>query len=183
MTAVTTRAQQAPEPAPALPSTQAPDLQVRPDTVRVPWDRVRFSGPEPAEPDEEGVGSDGQESEPGTSSATNHHAEPEPTSWAATLVRAAVEVLKGQRPAAQLIRWVDADLWAALDRRARLGVQVDGRPGRPAPVRVRRVHGCPLNTAVWECSVVIDDGGRVRAVALRLERLRGRWCATALTIG
>lgn len=107
---------------------------------------------------------------------------PEPSAWAATLVRAAVEVLKGHRSAAQLIRWLEADLWAALSRHAQLGVQV-GRALDAAPVRVRRVHGCAITTTAWEGSVVIDDGGRTRAVALRLEVVRGRWCATALTIG
>lgn len=172
MTAVVTRMHQGPEPVPAVPPGPADAFRVRPDAERPATDQGPQGRPHaPAEPHP-----------PGQAPAAGRGL-PEPTIWAATLVRAVVETLKGHRPAAQLIRWVDADLWTTLDRRARLGAHGTGPDRRPAPVRVRRVHGCALGTGVWECSVVIDDGGRMRAVALRLEQLRGRWCATALQIG
>lgn len=156
----------------------APPLRVRAGNRT--WDPVRFTGPErsaeepgPVEKSTEGTDSD----RPDTARL------PDPASWAATLVRAAVEVLKGRRPAAQLVRWFEADLWAVLARRAQIGVQAAPGTARPAPVRVRRVHGCPITDGIWEGSVILNDGERTRAVALRLEVLRGRWCATALTIG
>ncbi|MGC0249701.1 Rv3235 family protein [Pseudactinotalea sp. Z1748] len=174
MTAVGTRRSRNPEPVTALPPRRARELRVRPDPVRAQWDRVRFTGPQRESAGDAPAGSD---------AGSGHTDLPDPASWAATLARATVEVLQGQRPPAQLIRWMDADLWAALNRRALLGVQVAGRPDRPAQVRPRRVHGCAVSATTWEFSVVLHDGDRMRAVALRLEVLRGRWCATALSIG
>lgn len=163
-----------PSPTPATPAT----LPIRPITSPRRWDPVRFDGPQFPSALDEGEPRDSD----GTTPPVDPADLPEPSAWSATLVRAAVEVLKGHRSAAQLIRWLEADLWAALSHHAQLGVQV-GRAADPVPVRVRRVHGCAITPAVWEGSVVIDDGGRTRAVALRLEVVRGRWCATALTIG
>ena len=57
--------------------------------------------------------------------------------------------------------------------------------GRPPPEgrRVRRVRVCePADGIVEACAVVVSHG-RVRALALRLEGLDGRWLVTALTIG
>ena len=157
------------------------------------WDRVRFDGPSVTE---EGGGEPGAFADPREAAAdqpARHHLRavpgrgqpelPDAKVWASTLVRAIVEALKGQRPVAQLSRWIDADIFAALSRRAALGVTVDGRPVQPSPVRVQRVHGCEVRAGVWECAVVLHDGGRTRAAALRLEVLHGRWRATALTIG
>jgi len=56
----------------------------------------------------------------------------------------------------------------------------------PAPVRravVRSVHTTEPVPGVVEASAVVVDRGRVRAVALRLEGLDGRWRATALEMG
>lgn len=160
------------------PAADAVIRPIRSATSARRWDPVRFEGPQsPATPED-----DERRHCEDTARPADLADLPEPSAWAATLVRAAVEVLKGHRSAAQLIRWLEADLWAALSRHAQLGVQV-GRALDAAPVRVRRVHGCAITTTAWEGSVVIDDGGRTRAVALRLEVVRGRWCATALTIG
>lgn len=165
------------DPGPAPPADGAAALAIRPATSRRQRDPIRFIGPPPP------ASREGETRErDGIAAPANPANLPEPSAWSATLVRAAVEVLKGHRSAAQLIRWLEADLWAALSRRAQLGVQV-GRATDTASVRVRRVHGCAITATVWEGSVVIDDGGRTRAVALRLEVIRGRWCATALTIG
>ena len=48
---------------------------------------------------------------------------------------------------------------------------------------VRRVRVCRLSQLVAEASVVLDDGDRVRAAAIRLESHRGYWRATVLEIG
>lgn len=165
-----------------------PPLRVQPARDGNTWDPLRFTGPDASRDHtarEEGpggnTGAEGYDPSP-SDRADNGHL-PSPTTWAATLVRATVEVLKGRRPAAQLIRWLEADLWSALASRAQIGVQHSPGTARPAPVRVRRVHGCRITDAIWEGAVIINDGERTRAVALRLEVLRGRWCATALTIG
>ncbi|HLS24722.1 MAG TPA: Rv3235 family protein [Beutenbergiaceae bacterium] len=165
-----------------------PPLRIQPTGDGNTWDPVRFTGPDASgnsSADEDAAGRNALAD--GNNPSARHRADnshlPNPTTWAATLVRATVEVLKGRRPAAQLIRWLEADLWSALASRAQIGVQNSPGTARPAPVRVRRVHGCPITDAVWEGAVIINDGERTRAVALRLEVLRGRWCATALTIG
>ena len=58
--------------------------------------------------------------------------------------------------------------------------------GRGAPVHhasIRRIRLCRLGEHAAEATVVVDDGPRVRAVAVRLEGHRGHWRATALEIG
>jgi hypothetical protein len=50
-------------------------------------------------------------------------------------------------------------------------------------IRVRRVRVCAPREGVAECSAVVHDGTRVRALAIRLERQPDRWQVTALEIG
>lgn len=109
---------------------------------------------------------------------------PEPTAACSALVQAVVEVLGGTRPAAQLARWLSADVYAAISRRAALATRMrrDAQPtGRLAVVRGVRV--CEPADGIVEGSAVVIDQGRVRAVALRLEGMDGRWRATAVEVG
>lgn len=105
---------------------------------------------------------------------------------------AAVEVLAGIRPLAQLARWVTPDVYDGLGRRAALTVPggphldpVAGSGTSPAGHRpsVRRVRVCPVTPHVVEATVVVAHAQRVRAVAIRLSRTSGRWRASALVIG
>ena len=48
---------------------------------------------------------------------------------------------------------------------------------------VRGVRVCLPADGVAEASAVVIDADRVRAVAVRLEGLDGRWRATALEVG
>lgn len=107
----------------------------------------------------------------------------DPASWCGSLVRAVVEALTGSRPTAQLGRWLTADLYEALARRAGLAVRIKGRPSLVRQAVVRHVHVCRLSPLVAEASVVVHDGTRVRAAAVRVEAHRGRWRATALELG
>ena len=95
---------------------------------------------------------------------------------------ACVEVVLGRRPAAQLARWLAPEVLDGLQQRAslvrRAGVLAHAR--RPA---ARRVRVCPLDAHTAEACLVVDDGVRVRAVALRLEAHRGVWRVTTLEIG
>lgn len=109
---------------------------------------------------------------------------PDPTATCSALVQAVVEVLGGVRPAGQLVRWTSPDVYAALTRRAALAARV--RRGAVAGSRaavVRGVRICLPADGVVEASAVVIDSGRVRAVAVRLEGLDGRWRATALEVG
>ncbi|HZI98105.1 MAG TPA: Rv3235 family protein [Actinomycetales bacterium] len=109
---------------------------------------------------------------------------PEPGAACTALVRAVVEVLGGTRPSSQLARWLTTDVYAALQRRAGLAARL--RRGAAPSARqavVRRVRVCEPRDGVVEACAVVIDGGRVRAVALRLEGLDGRWRATAVEVG
>lgn len=95
---------------------------------------------------------------------------------------ACVEVALGRRPAAQLARWVTPGVLDALQHRAdlvrRAGVLTHARV--PA---ARRVRVAPVDAHTAEACLVVDDGVRVRAVALRLEAHRGAWRVATLEIG
>jgi hypothetical protein len=107
---------------------------------------------------------------------------PEPGAWVARLVQAVVEVLAGDRPLLQLMRWLDITVYEQLSEHV---TKRAGRPSgaRPGPVRaVRSVHLCEPRAGVVEAAVVVGNGVRVRAVAVRLEGARGRWRCTRLTI-
>lgn len=115
--------------------------------------------------------------------------------WAARMCQALVEVMHGARPAAQVMRWTTPEVHAALARRgasaARRGVArgLSDRTARPGTVtrtvrtRVTRVRVCHPCADVAECAVVVIDGTRVRAVAMRLIGRDGRWVVEALQVG
>ncbi len=109
---------------------------------------------------------------------TAREALPDPQAWAGRMVQAVIEVLSGVRPLAQLVRWTSPDVYAALQRRS---ARTRPQPGRRAIVRSVHVSE-PADGVAEACAVVIAHG-RVRAVALRLEGLDGRWVMTALEIG
>jgi len=102
--------------------------------------------------------------------------------WAARLAQAVLEVVAGERPVLQLTAWVHPDIYRRLERRHRLGAQ--GRESHRAAERradtVRSVHVCHPCDEVAEVSVVTAGGGRCRALAMRLERRKGRWFCTEL---
>lgn len=115
---------------------------------------------------------------------------PEPSGWTRQFVQAAVEVASGQRPAGQLGRYTSEDVLASLSRRGRLSAaqrrsasRTAGRPDHARRAVVLSVRTTfPVDGVVEACSVV-NDNGRMRAVALRLEGLDSRWRVTALEIG
>lgn len=107
---------------------------------------------------------------------------PDPTALCCAVVRAAVEVVRGERTVGQLARWVSPEIYEALARRARL--VADGPGEIPArPVAVRRARVLRIGDGVAEGTVVVQDGDRVRAAAARLEARRGAWRVVALEIG
>jgi hypothetical protein len=114
---------------------------------------------------------------------------PDPQQTCTALVQAVVEVLSGTRQPTQLVRWLSADVYTALQRRAALAARLrSGGRTQVAPGPVRRpvanaVRLCHPADGVVEASAVVVDRDRVRAVAVRLEGLDGRWRATALEVG
>ncbi len=110
-------------------------------------------------------------------------APPDPTAQCCSVVRAAVEVLRGERSAGQLARWVTPRVLDQLTERARL-TRESRPPAAPTrPVLVRRVRLVRLGDDVAEATVVLDDDGCVRAAAVRLEARRGVWRVAVLELG
>jgi hypothetical protein len=107
---------------------------------------------------------------------------PDPTRTCCAVVQAAVEGLRGARPLAQLVRWVTPEVYDGLALRARL-VQSAATAPSSGRAGIRRVRVFRIGDGAAEATVVVDDGPRVRAVAVRVEEHRGRWRATALEIG
>jgi hypothetical protein len=109
---------------------------------------------------------------------------PDPLPWAARLAQAVVEVLAGDRPCAQLLRWttesVHAQLKLRAGRAARAGATVRLGSARPG---IRSVRLCEPADGIAEVCAVVAHQGRCRALALRLEGADGRWLCTALQVG
>ena len=110
---------------------------------------------------------------------------PDPTATCSAVVQAVVEVLGGVRPVSQLVRWTTHEVHAALSRRTALAARMRPHGGAPSAraAVVRAVRVCLPADGVAEASAVVIDADRVRAVAVRLEGLDGRWRATALEVG
>ena len=140
-----------------------------------PWDRVRFTA-------ESRAGAEVFDEDAPPRPATEGSG-PEADRIAAGIAQHAVESLMGMRSHAQLARWLAPALYEALARRVGLAARLQGRPQRALHVSVRAVSGCAPVPHAREVSVVVHDGTKVRAAAIRLETFRGRWRAVALEIG
>jgi hypothetical protein len=105
--------------------------------------------------------------------------------WAARFAQATVEVLGGDRPLAQLLRWTTARVYQDLDRRVRILARTAAAPQRLRTIRpqVRSVHVCQPQVGAAEVSVHVQHGRRSRAIAARLEQREGRWTCVALQFG
>lgn len=101
--------------------------------------------------------------------------------WARKLIQATLEVCDGTRSADQLSRWLAPDVRERVARRGVLARRRARRPHRP-PI-VRTVLLCHPADGVCEVSAVVRAGGRVRALALRMSGVDGRWLVTALELG
>jgi hypothetical protein len=112
-----------------------------------------------------------------------HVADHEVRSWAARFAQAVVEVVGGQRPASQLVRWAAPDVHRDLARRAHLVGLTAGRAGRAIRPQVRSVHVCRPSATSAEVSVHVRHGARSRALAMRLDRQGDRWTCTVLEFG
>lgn len=106
---------------------------------------------------------------------------PCPAALAHRLVQAAVDVVRGLRPATQVLRWTTPEVYSQLRQRARAELQ-DPRVAGRRPV-VRSVRTCRNGASGVEVAAVVLDGGRARAVAVRLDGVDGRWRMTALEMG
>lgn len=106
--------------------------------------------------------------------------------WAGLYVQAAVEIVSGERPPTQVIRWTRRDVYADLVRRAELVASAgqhqvgQGRRRLAERPHVASVRLNFLDSHTAEAAARVRHGGRSRAVALRLAETRDRWLCTAL---
>lgn len=112
---------------------------------------------------------------------TPTHELPNARSTASFLFQAVVEVLGGRRSPAQLTRWMTHEVHLVLGVRAAASARALRRTGREPVVKSVRLSS-PADGIV-EASAVVIDTDRVRALAMRLEGLDGRWRVTALEVG
>lgn len=121
----------------------------------------------------------------------------DPSALCCAVAHAAVDAFHGTRPLSQLARLVSPGVYDQLSARARAqqevnkvnGVAVPSRAraqsGRAtrATTRVLRARVLRVSPVAAEATVVVLDGSRVRAAALRVEEFRGRWRVSVLQIG
>lgn len=113
--------------------------------------------------------------------ATSTHDLPEATRWATRMIQAVLETYDGTRGADQLSRWVTPEIRERARRRGLLSRRRGRRTHRP-PV-VRSVRPSFPADGVCEVAAVVWAEGRVRALALRMSGLDGRWLITDLEVG
>lgn len=117
---------------------------------------------------------------------TLSNALPEPGVWAGRITLALLEVMTGVRPAPQVLRWTTPEVYAVVARRSALVARrvAEGRAPRARPrFHIARVRVCEPADGVAEAAVVVRDGPRVRAVAVRLVGQDGKWQVSALQVG
>lgn len=113
--------------------------------------------------------------------ATGAQLLPEPQDWVQRLAGALLECMTGVRSTAQVARWVSPLIYERINARSVIARRRGARPMHRS--LVRKVHLCAPEDGVVEASVVVQHDGRVRAMALRMVGVDGRWMVTALEMG
>ncbi|MFT3943581.1 MAG: Rv3235 family protein [Ancrocorticia sp.] len=140
-----------------------------------PWDRLAFSFQQ-----EKVVSVDHDDDVPDDSSPQGCALS---SGALAQIIVHSIEILLGHRPPTHLRNWLNPRVYEALTRRAGLAIRISGRAPRSKPPRVLRVLRSHPDERVVEAAIVVHDGQKVRAAALRAEFARGRWRIVALEIG
>ena len=104
---------------------------------------------------------------------------------AARIGAAVVEIVGGDRPVSQVLRWTTPEVYQDLARRALLVAAAAGRrPGSGDIQSVRpqlvRAHTSFVSETCAEVTLHVRYGRRSRAVAARFELIRDRWQVSAL---
>lgn len=105
-------------------------------------------------------------------------------------IQRTTEVICGDRPVSQLVRWTSKAVYDEINRRARLVAKAGkheagfGRGRRPivAP-KVQSIHTCFVSPTVAEVSLRVRHGARSRCIAARFESTSGRWMCTEIIFG
>ena len=110
---------------------------------------------------------------------------PDPGRWVSQLARAIAEVSVGERPPAQLTRWVSRSELSRLSLRASYVARHPSARAQRGVTRLRTVRAvriCPVAPGIIETSAVLVGTDRAQAIAIRLEATGGRWLATAIDL-
>jgi Family of unknown function (DUF6459) len=104
---------------------------------------------------------------------------------AARIGAAVVEIVGGDRPVSQVLRWTTPEVYQDLARRAHLVASAVGRRPGAGDVQSVRPHLVAAHTSFVsercaEVSLHVRYGQRSRAVAARFELIRDRWQVSAL---
>lgn len=110
---------------------------------------------------------------------------PRPDAWAGAFVQSIIDVIAGERAAAQMMRWVDEYVYVELARRqAAVAERRRANPGvRPLRQRVASVHVQQAASAHVEIAARIQIGQRSRAFAAGLDLRPDGWVCTGLSLG
>ena len=114
---------------------------------------------------------------PATNRHPTHPPGPDPARLAGVLARAWLEVREGRRPLRQLAPLVAP----SVQRRLLAQMPTNPPPPRSPRARVRRVVATTPSRNACEAVVLIEQGARTTAIAVRLERHRGAWRVVELT--
>jgi Family of unknown function (DUF6459) len=114
---------------------------------------------------------------------TPRSALPPPRIFGARLVQSLVEATAGERPLAQLSPYLSRTVYHRLERYFAGTVRGSGQVGQDNRSSIRSVRVFEPADGVAELAAVVRRGGRMAAIALRLEGVDGRWQCTALQIG
>ncbi|GAB3578657.1 Rv3235 family protein [Calidifontibacter terrae] len=103
---------------------------------------------------------------------------PDPAQWSHRMLLGFLEVWSGLRPPNQ----IEACFGLEMRERIRRAHATAARRGasRAHPSRVLRIRVCEPADGVAEVSAVVQDRGRVHAIAMRLNGCDGRWRVTLL---
>lgn len=105
----------------------------------------------------------------------------DPTPLACTVAKTALEVTLGLDGLEKLNRWVSTEVRLGLAKHQslsrRAGYQVRGT------VAIARVRVYRVSATAAEVSIVAREGDRIRAIAMRLQDVAGKWQATVIEIG
>lgn len=104
---------------------------------------------------------------------------PEPKAWTKQLVTGIAEVLIGERPIFQLMRWVSFEVYLEIDKNMKLRDNTSKQRVRPL---IRSVHIDQTSENVIQAIAVIQKGNRGRGMGIRLEAEIDRWRCTELLV-
>ena len=108
----------------------------------------------------------------------------DPRQWAARITLATFEVLLGRRPAAQLARYIDQRTAATLATHASVYARrrAAARGAKPVTPQITSTRIQQPHPEAAEATIVLHDGYRFRAVAMRLTGRNTSWVCTAFEI-